>query len=321
VIISGIFPVSIAEHGCECSGCVLSFILERKMNETPNVLQSLATASTKPEQIINNTDGTSTVLLPQGTAAESDPVIREFSQANGQGALLEQVVNFNRGGSDVFIADPKILAQIGQVGELFGVGPVGDELSSIDIKFTGANGTGNPTSGTVATKDGETYQFELAGLPPGELVSVQEFSGPGLSGRVEQTINVFTDGRIQFNMINGSGAPNGVIATQENFNTLGELATVRTQLANGDVTVDKLNYDASGKEVSQTLETFNAQNQLVSTVTSAPSGPTPPMIGGQAAIQSIVTALSSLNVPVPGSAVAAASIPQQKITLAAAHAH
>jgi hypothetical protein len=317
VIISGIFPVPIIEHSCEYSGRVLPFILERKMNEPTNVSQSLATASTKPEQIINNADGTSTVLLPQGTAAESDPVIREFSGSNGTGTLLEQVVNFKGGGSDVTIADPTILAQIGQIGALFGAGPVGDDLASIDLKTTGANGQGSLTSGTATTKDGDTYQFETTGLPAGEVLSVKEFTGPGVSGQVTETINVFGDGRIQFNMINGRNSPDGVIATQENFNELGQLGSVRTQLANGNVLVDTLNYDASGKEISQTVRTFNAQNQVVSTVTSAPSGPTPPMIGGQAVVQSIVMALSSLNIPVPGSAVAAAPIPPQKVTLAA----
>jgi len=287
------------------------------MNETQSVLQSMAQASSKPEQIINQSDGTSVVLLPQGTAAESDPVIREFSKPDGQGTLLEQVVDFRAGGSDMFIADPKILAQIGQIGTVFGAGNVGDQLASLDIKFTGANGTGSATSGTAVTKTGDTYQFELAGLPPGELVSVREFSGPGLSGQIEETINVFNEGRVQFNMLGGSGLPNGVKAMQENFNEQGNLATVRTQLSNGEVVVEALNYDASGKEVSQPVETFNAQNQVVSSSTSAPSGPTPPQIGGQAAIQSIIAALSSLNPPVPGSAVATASIPSHKMTLAA----
>ncbi|GAB7523273.1 hypothetical protein [Paraburkholderia sp. 2C] len=288
------------------------------MNQTPNVFGSLGAAAMKPEQIINNPDGTSTVLLPQGTAAESDPVIREFSGSNGTGSLLEQVINFNSGGSDVFIADPGVLAQIGQIGAVFGAGDVGSQLASIDIKFTGANGTGNATSGDVKTKDGDTYDFQLAGLPPGELVSVQEFSAAAQGGRLEETINVFTDGRIQFNMLAGSGLPSGVVSMQENFDMNGNLASVRTAESNGQVVVEALHYDASGNEISQTVETFNAQNQVVSSTTSAPSGPTPPKIGGEAAIQSIITALSSLNPPVPGTGVASSTgIAPQKVTLAA----
>jgi hypothetical protein len=285
------------------------------MNETPNVLQDTATAAMKPEQIINNPNGTSTVLLPQGTASESDPVIREFSGLNATGTLLEQIVNFNAGGSDVFIADPNVLAQIGQIGTVFGAGDVGSQLASIDIKFTGANGTGSATSGDVVTKDGENYAFQLTDLPPGELVSVKEFSGPGQSGKIEETIDVSNDGSIKINMM--SGLPNGVIAMQENFNAQGNLATVRTQESNGNVVVEAFHYDTSGNEVSQTVETFNAQNQVVSSTTSAPSGPTPPKLGGQAAIQAIITALSSLNPPVPGTGVAAANIPSHKVTLAA----
>lgn len=287
------------------------------MNQTQDVLQSTGTASTKPEQIINNSDGTSFVLLPEGTGGESNPVIREFSGQNGQGTMIEQVVNLANGGSDVFIADPKVLAQIGTIGEAFGAGNVGGELKSMDIQFSGPNGTGNVTSGTAVTTDGETYQFKTAGLPSGELVSVQEFTGPGVSGRVEQTINVFSDGRFQFNMIGGSElSSKGIKAMQEDFNSSGDLATVRTQLANGDVVVEEINYNVSGQEVSQTVETFNARNKVVSSVTSAPTGPTPPQIGGQAALQALVSALSSLSPQLPGTGVAAASIHPPKVTLA-----
>jgi hypothetical protein len=317
VIISRIFPVSIAKHGGEYSGCVFPFILERKMKQTQNVLQSTDTASTKPEQIINNANGTSFEVFPQGIGNESTPIIREFSGQNGKGTMIEQVVNTANGGSDVLIADPKVLAQIGAIGEAFGAGNVGGELKSMDIQFSGPNGTGNVTSGTAVTTDGETYQFKTAGLPSGELVSVQEFTGPGVSGRVEQIINVFSNGSIQFNMIGGSElGSQGISAMQENFNSSGNLASVRTQLSNGNVIVELLNYNASGQEVSQTVDTFNAQNKVVSSVTSAPSGPTPPQIGGPAAIQALVSALSSLSPQLPGTGVAAVPIQPPKVTLA-----
>ena len=299
------------------------FILERKMNQASNSIENSGAASTKPEQIINNADGTSTVIFPEGTASEStpNPVIRQFSKPDGNGMLLEQTVNFNTGGSEVFIDNPTVLAQLGKIGAVFGDGDVASQLASIDIKFTGANGTGDPTSGQVKTNDGETYAFKVGGPEQGELVSVQEFSGPGQEGKIEQTIGVFSDGSVRINMMSGSGLPNGVTAMQENFNSNGNLATERTQFTDGTVTVKALNYDASGKEVSQTVETFNRQNQVVSSVTSAPSGPTPPQIGGQQAIDSIVAALSSLNLPAPGSSVATAGIQQPHKMMLAGGAH
>jgi hypothetical protein len=273
-----------------------------------------------PPKIVNNPDGTSTAIYPDGTASNNTFVVREFANPNGKGKVLQQIAELTGGTSDLFIADTGILDKLGQIGDVFNAGNVADKLASIDVKFSGPDGTGNPLSGDVELTDGQSYKFQLDGPKPGELVSVQGFTGPSGTGKLDETISVLTDGSAEIDLLGGNSAlSKGAIASQETFDSQGNLSKVRTQLANGEVVVEKVNYDASGKEISQTLTTFNQQNQVVSSTVVPPGGTALPHFDGQQAIAALIGALASLSRTPAGIIGVVSPQPAQKVLLAPPH--
>jgi hypothetical protein len=300
--------------------------MERIMNATDNDQQFRGkNHPAKPEQIMNNPGGGSTVTFPDGTGGDTASVTETFSGENGHGMLLEKITTFKDGTSQLVDSNPADFASIGEVGSLFGAGDVASELKSVTVNFSGPNASGSNapsvTSGIVDTTNGESYKFSLNNLPTDEFLSVQEFSKSGGNGKLEETITLNKDGSAEIKTLGGhdSGLPKGVLSSEEIFNMQGMLTTIQNQLSNGRTQVDTFNYNSSGMEVSETMQTLSRSGRVVSSSTVAPSGQPLPSFGGPATVAALTMALAGFSPAAAGASSgtsAVSAMPQHKVTLA-----